>query len=73
MFKWKYLGLLIFVPLFIVPVSKNFNDVKVSSTLVHDMIFIENPEGHFWYILQPGKSVPPFPTPIPIVLPQPML
>ncbi len=73
MFNWKYLGLLIFVPLFIVPVSKNFYDVEVSTTLVHDMIFIENPEGHFWSILQPGKSVPPFPIPIPIVLPQPML
>ncbi len=72
MFKWKYLGLLIFIPLFIVPVSKNFNDVKVS-TILHDMIFIENPEVHLWSISQPGKSVPPFPIPIPIVLPQPML
>jgi hypothetical protein len=72
MFKWKYLGLLIFIPLFIVPVSKNFNDVKVS-TILHDMIFIENLEGYFLAVHQPGKSVPPFPIPIPIVLPQPML
>ncbi len=73
MLKWKYLGLLIFVPLFIVPVSNNFNYVLVSTISVHEVIFIENPEVHFGSIPQPGKSVPPFPIPIPIVLPQPML
>ncbi len=73
MIKWKYLGLLILVPLFIVPISKNLNHVMISTTLVQDVINMENPEAHFLSEAQPGKSVPPIPIPIPIVLPQPML
>ncbi len=73
MFKWKYLGLLILVPLFIVSVSKNFDYVMISTTLVHDVTFLENPEVYLFSQTQPGKSDPPIPIPIPIVMPQPML